>query len=1287
MISKDSWRGSLLFYFILRQKSKMNEFSVCSLNVNKGMLSFDKLMAVKCFCKDNDVVLLQETRGYRKEVLWKKWLGRKGKFSFHNENSRGVAALVNEKFKVLDSRCDNNGRISSLLVQLKDIKLGLVSFYFPNANGSQMQQGAYLEVLREVERSILDLKKDAQYIIAAGDLNIILDAGLDAEKPDATTYPRLVEEVYEMLGNCGLTDSYRFLYPDERCHTFSPRGSNPYNVFRRLDYCFISEDLIPFLDNVRLEQCHFSDHKAVVANFRFKGKVSLRNFWRHNDQLLDIPEYVEFIERSIKEGTQKFCRETGDQELNDARAHWEYLKYHIAKESRSFSKKLSDEKHKATNSLKMKLAALEWDPISNKKELLETTNVLERLQSETERKIIFQSRVSYVEHNEKPTSFFMRKIKENYLESNVIELKKDGITLPKDKCNKEIYHFYKALYAGKSTTKPTGDLLKAIEGLPKLAPSEVERIKRPVTMAEITTTLHSKMNPGKSPGGDGLTVAFYRKFWSSLKVPYFNCLTASLTEGELTTSQKKSIIRLIQKKGKDPSILKNWRPISLMNCDAKIFSRLITARVEEVIVDLCSEEQLAYIKERNIAEGNRIIEFLIRYMEKERKEGYIVGFDFEKAFDSISHEFIRYVLDNYGFPNEFVHMFNVLYKGAESAVMNNGLTTTYFPLERSCRQGDCLSPYLFILALEPLIRMVKANKDIEGFSPFGHNVKISVYADDMTGFISKEKELKALISCINEFGYSSGLKLNVDKTEALHISDSPTTCFTDEGLAGIKFVRSIKVTGIVFGRGADSALTEKVNYEGALNKMRSNFNSWNQRDLTILGRVMLAKYHGISILQYLANNIEVPNWVILNAKRVIYRFVYKGVDKITRSMASKPVTQGGINLPMLDDVMAAAGIQWLRKARLYPGRLWAKFIHNDVKRLGGLGSMYALRSTKEDEKEGILAFNRYIMKCWQHLKNEEEINEETLLGQTIWKNRRFNYRYNKKVHLLHSSYLMSKGFTRVGDFIDMDGRIIEAEGAHMRGLPLQGKMEWALAIKHIKKYLHSHQINISSGFTKITEVHKDKNIAEHKIYLSQGAECTELDYLRQSTTLRLIAKRRKDSTPHAKRLKEKWNISNEELTEYYKNIAHQGFATKTRSFLFKLYAGLIYGNSRLFIFGFADSEKCERCEHLKQDMWHLLQECPYVQEFRQKIYTKISKNFSKQEEILGCSSKPLTYILLQMNRFIYQQKFLKSPLNMHDFIAMLKMEMKIEEEIATKNNRRHKHDKKWTPIITTKILD
>jgi hypothetical protein len=99
------------------------------------------------------------------------------------------------------------------------------------------------------------------------------------------------------------------------------------------------------------------------------------------------------------------------------------------------------------------------------------------------------------------------------------------------------------------------------------------------------------MTLGKSPGSDGLTVAFYRKFWHILATHYVKSMQKCVDRGLLSNSQNESVIRLIAKKGKDQSTLKGYRPISLMNVDAKIYSKAIAKRLKVVCDKVLGPEQ------------------------------------------------------------------------------------------------------------------------------------------------------------------------------------------------------------------------------------------------------------------------------------------------------------------------------------------------------------------------------------------------------------------------------------------------------------------------------------------------------------------------------------------------------------------------------------------------------------------------------------------------------------------------------------------------------------------------
>ena len=127
-----------------------------------------------------------------------------------------------------------------------------------------------------------------------------------------------------------------------------------------------------------------------------------------------------------------------------------------------------------------------------------------------------------------------------------------------------------------------------------------------------------------------------------------------------------SILRLI----KDKRYLKNWRPISLINVDAKIASKSLAFRIRKAITNLIHSDQMAYVKGRYIGESVRLISDILEYTENKGIEAILFSADFEKAFDSIDHTFLFSVLKSYGFGPDFIQWVKTLFNNAESCVMN-----------------------------------------------------------------------------------------------------------------------------------------------------------------------------------------------------------------------------------------------------------------------------------------------------------------------------------------------------------------------------------------------------------------------------------------------------------------------------------------------------------------------------------------------------------------------------------------------------------------------------------------
>ena len=99
-------------------------------------------------------------------------------------------------------------------------------------------------------------------------------------------------------------------------------------------------------------------------------------------------------------------------------------------------------------------------------------------------------------------------------------------------------------------------------------------------------SIHKSFQTNKTPGNDGIPIEFYKVFWPLISDPFLKCVNESFEKGEMSCSQKQAVITLIEKKGKDRSYIENWRPISLVNVDTKIMSKVIATRIKNVLPNI-----------------------------------------------------------------------------------------------------------------------------------------------------------------------------------------------------------------------------------------------------------------------------------------------------------------------------------------------------------------------------------------------------------------------------------------------------------------------------------------------------------------------------------------------------------------------------------------------------------------------------------------------------------------------------------------------------------------------------
>ena len=285
------------------------------------------------------------------------------------------------------------------------------------------------------------------------------------------------------------------------------------------------------------------------------------------------------------------------------------------------------------------------------------------------------------------------------------------------------------------------------------------------------------MKNNKSPGSDGITTEFHKIFWNDIQKFYIDSLNHSYQCGALTELQNQSIISLIPKSDKDTSILGNWRPISLLNVDYKIATKTIANRLKKVLPKLIHDSQTGFRKGRNINENIRTILEVLDYVEEKDIPGLIFFFsDFEKAFDSINHDYLFKSLKHFNFSEDFIKLIKLFYSNARSCVTNNGFLSPFFSIQRGVRQGCPLSPYLFVLCIELLTNQIRKNENISGINICGFELKNACYADDASFILDgSKKSFETLVTILEIFSNISGLKLNTKKCQVLRIGSSKNT--------------------------------------------------------------------------------------------------------------------------------------------------------------------------------------------------------------------------------------------------------------------------------------------------------------------------------------------------------------------------------------------------------------------------------------------------------------------------------------------------------------------------------
>ena len=260
---------------------------------------------------------------------------------------------------------------------------------------------------------------------------------------------------------------------------------------------------------------------------------------------------------------------------------------------------------------------------------------------------------------------------------------------------------------------------------------------------------------------------------------------------------------------------------------------MIAARIKNVLPHIIHHNQTGFIKDRYIGETVRSLFDIMELTVEENIPGLMIFIAFQKAFASLEWNYLLKCLQYFNFGPSFIRWVSTFYKNIQSCVINNGITSDYFTLQRGVRHGDPLSPYLFVIAAEVLGIAVRQDKETKSFQIGKKETKLLQNADDTTAVFSDINSARALFKLLDDFQKLSGLRVNCTKTEGMWIGSLRQNKFKPLCIKCPD--EPIKALGVYYSY--DPKLLHEKNFIGKLDSIRKLINIWSSRGLSINGKV------------------------------------------------------------------------------------------------------------------------------------------------------------------------------------------------------------------------------------------------------------------------------------------------------------------------------------------------------------------------------------------------------------------------------------------------------------------